>query len=433
VSLRLKIFLCSLLSALIVAIGSTYIFSNAWVDLARAYGILSIQERLNYSSSESSFSNEGEWAVVLPYSSTDSQTPPQWIRKPQGIPESSLGPLEQALRDNISRTNLLSGSFELKLKMRDSETPYFVVFKSGTRVGEENLVTVAGTQDQLGLLELTPFAAPFLGFVILALALSALASFGISYILNSSYTLLERALEDIGAGRFTKLKLPKSSDVAVKRITRALQSMASALEQKEDEIAKVSAMALEDPMTKIPNFRAFNDYTDKLLPVLAKNMASGKSSLLVIIDLDFFKKVNDTHGHQVGDFVLIEAAKIIKKNVREHNPRSPDRSVDFYARYGGEEFVAIFNDVDVEHFHVGPHRVLKAIKAAELPVPANISNDGKSFTMKLSASMGVAFYDPKKHKDKDTWIKEADDALYVAKETGRGRVCSISPEKKSWT
>lgn len=434
VSLRLKIFLASLLSALIVAAGSTYLFSNAWVDLAKAYGLINIQERLDRLSQDTRFADENEWALLMRINGDALTQGSEWIRKPQGIAEENLLAIEKAIFNNIAKSNLLSGSFELTLTINQIETPYFVVFNNRNQLGQEGQVAVAGTQAQLDLNKLTPLAAPFLGFVFVALAIAAVLAFLISSLLNRSYTTLERTLEDMGAGRFSKLNFPKSDDPTVAKISRAIQGLAQALQSKEAMIEKVSALANEDPMTKVPNFRAFNNYVDNLIPQLkAQADTKNLSSVLVIIDLDFFKKVNDTHGHQVGDFVLIEAAKAIKSNIREPNVRAPDRAADFCARYGGEEFVAVFNGVDTSKQHIGPARVLKAIKSLELTVPKEISSTGKSFQMKVSASLGIASWDNARHKDKDSWIKEADDALYEAKEGGRGRVVALHPTKQQWT
>ncbi|MEO5668187.1 MAG: GGDEF domain-containing protein [Bdellovibrionota bacterium] len=430
-SLRLKIFISSLLSALIVAAGSTWLFSKTWVELAQSYGLLSIEARLANLSENSDFKDSGEWAMTMEFAPHSADRHAQWFQAPvdQSTPE-ALKKIEMSLFTSISRTNLRSGSFEITLKSGEHETPYFVVFRSSAKLGEENKINVAGTKAQLSLNELSPLAAPFLGFLVLALGISAFIAWGISLVLERSYTLLERALENIGAGRLTKLNLPTSKDPAVQRISRALQSMVTVLQNQENEIAKVSALALEDPMTKIPNFRSFNVYVDKLLTDKSSVVAS--KTLLVIIDLDFFKKVNDNHGHQVGDFVLKEAAKLIKNNIRYPNERSPDRVPDFCARYGGEEFVAIFNDVAMEDRQTPVLRILQAIKNAELQVPKDISSNGKSFTMKISASMGMALWDPKRFKEKDAWIKEADESLYAAKEGGRGRICAIYPEKAQW-
>jgi diguanylate cyclase (GGDEF)-like protein len=421
-----------MLSALVVAGGSTWLFSNAWVDLARAYGLLSIQERLANLSEKSQFEGSGEWAATLMLESQPEARKTKWLQTPVGVSDpESLSKIEHVLFQSISETNLRAGSFELSLTSAGEETPYFVVFQSSSRLGEENRVAVAGTQAQIGLREISPLAAPFLGFLVGALTLAALLSFGISHILNRSYVLLERALENIGAGRLEKLDLPTFTDPSVHRISLALQNMVNMLQTKENQIEKISALAHEDPMTKIPNFRAFSNFIDTI--VADRNPNNTNKTLLAIIDLDFFKKVNDAHGHQVGDFVLRETAKIIQANIRFPNERSPNRKSDFCARYGGEEFVAIFNDIAPETFHTPVQRILRAIKSAELPIPKEICSDGKAFVMKISASIGVSLWDPKRFQDKDAWIKEADDALYAAKEGGRGRICAISPEKTQWT
>lgn len=416
-----------------VAVGSTYLFSNAWVDLARAYGLINIQERLERLSKNTRFSEEGEWALVMKAGSNELHQDSEWIKKPSFLAETSLSALEKAIYANISKSNLLSGSFEMNFKVNGVDSSYFVVFNSRPELGQEGQIAIAGTQAQLDLRKLSPLAAPFLVFLFLALLIAASLSFAISYLLNRSYTTLERTLEDIGAGRLEKLRFPKSQDPTVSKISRAIQGLVQALQQKEMMIEKVSALANEDPMTKVPNFRSFNNYVDTLVPQLKSGSSpEGISSVLVIIDLDFFKKVNDTHGHQVGDFVLIQAAKAIKTNMREANPKMPNRAADFCARYGGEEFVAIFNEVDSDQMETAPLRVLDAIRSLDLKIPPEISSTGKSFHMKISASLGIAYWDSKRHKDKDSWIKEADDALYTAKEGGRGRVAMVKPQAKQW-
>ena len=126
-----------------------------------------------------------------------------------------------------------------------------------------------------------------------------------------------------------------------------------------------------------------------------------KSSFgVIIIDIDYFKKTNDTYGHLVGDEVLIEFAKILKKNIRK---------IDVLGRWGGEEFMIICPQTDLEGTKKVAQSLCETISKYEFPTVGNIS-----------ASFGVSMYDGDENIDKI--IARADKALYKAKENGRNRV-----------
>jgi diguanylate cyclase (GGDEF)-like protein len=124
--------------------------------------------------------------------------------------------------------------------------------------------------------------------------------------------------------------------------------------------------------------------------------------------LDHFKQVNDTYGHQAGDQVLIELAKIIRDIIR---------MTDMAARYGGEEFVVILPELDLENGGKIAEKIRAAVASAVfLPnVPA----------LKITASFGVSAY-PDFAKTKDELISKADKALYKSKESGRNQVTLCS-------
>ncbi|MFA9373735.1 MAG: GGDEF domain-containing protein [Poseidonibacter sp.] len=126
-----------------------------------------------------------------------------------------------------------------------------------------------------------------------------------------------------------------------------------------------------------------------------------KSSFgIIIIDIDYFKKVNDTYGHQVGDQVLIQFAKILKENIRK---------IDILGRWGGEEFMIICPETDFQGTIKLAQSLRKIISKYNFP---NIGN--------FSASFGVSIYDGDENIDKI--IARADNALYKAKANGRNRV-----------
>ncbi len=132
---------------------------------------------------------------------------------------------------------------------------------------------------------------------------------------------------------------------------------------------------------------------------------------VIMIDIDYFKKINDVHGHQIGDDVLIELAKLIKKNVR---------LFDVVARYGGEEFSLLLPAMGEENMAKHFQKVTKVAKRLRQEVAKTKFSDKK---ISVTISLGVAVFDG---RDPDMTsaklIKEADTQLYKAKEAGRNRV-----------
>ena len=124
-----------------------------------------------------------------------------------------------------------------------------------------------------------------------------------------------------------------------------------------------------------------------------------------MIDIDHFKKFNDTYGHQLGNHVLKTIADILK---------SQARVVDVCARYGGEEFVMILRETDNPQASVLSERIRSTIFAYPF------KHDG--IKTQLSVSIGIASF-PKDADNAEELIKKADEALYMAKESGRNKVC----------
>ena len=118
-----------------------------------------------------------------------------------------------------------------------------------------------------------------------------------------------------------------------------------------------------------------------------------------MLDIDFFKKYNDTYGHLAGDQIIKRLGKIIAKTVRIG---------DIAARYGGEEFVVLAYDADSENAYYLAERIRKQVQE-------KLQKDG------ITISIGVASY-PKHGLDIETIIKKADEALYIAKRSGRNQV-----------
>lgn len=164
---------------------------------------------------------------------------------------------------------------------------------------------------------------------------------------------------------------------------------------------KIERMATTDGLTGLYNHRLFQERLNEELTRLRR---FPKPLTLILIDIDFFKKVNDSHGHPAGDSVLKSVAAIIRKAVRD---------VDIPARYGGEEFAAVLVGTDGKGAGETAERLRRSIEKAVFPV------EGKK--LKVTVSIGVASI-PLDATTKEELIDRADKALYRAKKTGRNRV-----------
>jgi diguanylate cyclase (GGDEF)-like protein/PAS domain S-box-containing protein len=161
---------------------------------------------------------------------------------------------------------------------------------------------------------------------------------------------------------------------------------------------KLQVMATHDSLTELPNRRLFFDRFD-----LAMSNAQRKKSGLILmsLDLDNFKTINDELGHDIGDAVLVMVAARMKEKLRK---------VDTVARFGGDEFVLLFGEIN----HKKDAADLAQKLLHELRQPVVISEHH----LMLSASIGIAMY-PEDGQEMDDLIKKSDDALYFAKRQGK--------------
>jgi len=172
------------------------------------------------------------------------------------------------------------------------------------------------------------------------------------------------------------------------------------VEQLKKELDKATLIAKTDELTGIANRRGFNEFAESLLQ---NNEVTELA--LVAFDIDFFKKINDTHGHLIGDSVLRYFALIFKKSIKGQ---------DFIARTGGEEFILLLPNTSLDSATKVANNIRMKIFNSKL-APKNSSNK-----LKLSVSAGVALY--RKGETMDDLINRADKALYLAKNNGRNRV-----------
>ncbi|MFH1993349.1 MAG: diguanylate cyclase [Pseudomonadota bacterium] len=168
---------------------------------------------------------------------------------------------------------------------------------------------------------------------------------------------------------------------------------------------KLLEMNIKDPMTGVYNRRYLESCLEREFEIHKRYK---KPLSLIMLDIDFFKRVNDTCGHQCGDSILIECASFIDSNIR---------TVDILARYGGEEFCCLLPETRIESALSTAERIRKKIEDHTFHV-----NKTK---IKITVSQGVAVLSPE-ITSPETLLKIADSALYKAKEDGRNRTVTIS-------
>ncbi|HVZ72814.1 MAG TPA: GGDEF domain-containing protein [Polyangia bacterium] len=167
--------------------------------------------------------------------------------------------------------------------------------------------------------------------------------------------------------------------------------------------------ALRDGLTKVFNKKYFTDYLEKEFAYAARHSAP---LALIFLDIDFFKRINDTHGHPAGDFVLSELSQLMATLVRTE---------DVLARFGGEEFTVLCRGTDLGGARIVAERLRKTVEAHTFSFGAK--------TIPVTISLGIAAIPDTAIVDHAQFLAASDKALYEAKRTGRNRVCLHGTEK----
>jgi len=190
-----------------------------------------------------------------------------------------------------------------------------------------------------------------------------------------------------------------------KHVEEALKTVNEQLKLRVMEVEKLQAdlrkQALHDPLTGLYNRRYLNE---TLIREIARSERENHQISLIISDIDYFKKINDTYGHQAGDKFLVEIAQLMKRCARES---------DFVCRYGGEEFLLVLPGITTSDAEKRAEEIRQ--KCAEIC----IHYEGHNLTATMS--FGVATY-PVHGREAEEIIIKADKALYISKSTGRNRV-----------
>lgn len=163
-------------------------------------------------------------------------------------------------------------------------------------------------------------------------------------------------------------------------------------------------LSLKDPLTGLGNRRHFIAVLDRTIENVAR---SGDPALLLMLDIDHFKKINDTHGHPAGDRVLQSIAHAISRCVRP---------MDTVARFGGEEFAVVLPNCHTAYGSTVAERIRETVEALVITVAPNLH-------LKVTISIGGAFAPEWVRSTAALWTERADVQLYRAKAEGRNRVC----------
>lgn len=190
-----------------------------------------------------------------------------------------------------------------------------------------------------------------------------------------------------------------------------VESMQSRLQQLEQESGKLRTLIIEknkeatfDALTKIPNRLA---YEKKALEELARCKRFATPLSMAVWDIDFFKDINDTYGHKVGDKVLMAVAQLLEERMRE---------TDFIARYGGEEFVMFLPGTTDQNALVLTEALREKIAACKFNHQGQIT--------RITMSCGITHYI--ENDDQESMFERADKALYAAKDNGRNQCMTAS-------
>jgi diguanylate cyclase len=168
-----------------------------------------------------------------------------------------------------------------------------------------------------------------------------------------------------------------------------------------------------DGLTGIANRRTFDRTVQRWI---AERKTSGRPFVLALLDLDDFKAINDARGHQVGDRVLLCAARFFGKQIRQN---------DFLGRFGGEEFVILIDGLDASQAHAkfGEMLVRLAATSYDYEIAGGVAS------ISFTASCGLA--ECKSDEPVESLLRRADEALYQAKTNGKNCAVLSPPEKKT--
>lgn len=231
--------------------------------------------------------------------------------------------------------------------------------------------------------------------------ISRIASMPVIVVTGAEDTKAKSRAFELGANDF----ISKNADkIEIRARVRAHHKLALLIHELEESRKILNAQANSDALTKLTNRRAFFARASEALGLMRRHE---QPFSVLMIDVDHFKTINDTYGHQCGDYVLVEVAQILTKNIRTN---------DILARIGGEEFSIAAPYSNRLAAVVLAERLRKAVESAEFIY--------KDTRVAVTVSVGVVAQDKNLPLDIDQLLARADARLYVAKRRGRNRICA---------
>ena len=209
--------------------------------------------------------------------------------------------------------------------------------------------------------------------------------------------LRRRIGDEVGNLRCVVAEKQQKDEQAYAQLTRRVETL-------QKKLAEMEVESTLDPLTKVGNRRRFQTALTRLVTNVHE---SGGQLSLAMIDVDHFKQINDTHGHPIGDRVLLAVAQCIANGVRVS---------DVVARYGGEEFAVLLPNAAAGEVEARFKQLLLDIAASSYEYDAL----GRTEKVRFTVSCGIVEIEP--GENEDALVKRADEALYEAKKKGRNRV-----------
>lgn len=236
-----------------------------------------------------------------------------------------------------------------------------------------------------------------------SLAMAAASGFGLARAILVPLRALEEGASRLGAGDLSQRVTVDGQD-ELKQLAGTFNAMAEKLQKNQ---AALEELSTHDGLTGLYNHREFQR---QLKEEDERSRRYNRSFSLLMLDIDHFKRVNDTHGHQAGDAVLKGLGELLTRQAR---------AIDRVCRYGGEEITVILPEADLETAANAAERLRAAVEAQPFDVNAGAP-------LRITVSVGVASW-PAQADSAQTLLAAADAAMYVAKQGGRNRVIRYEP------
>lgn len=230
------------------------------------------------------------------------------------------------------------------------------------------------------------------------------------FIMLSSHGSREQIIEGMTAGADDYLVKPLRTDdlqirlISAARVTALHHRLAQQQAAMKGLNKELTAISLRDPLTGLGNRRGLDEELDLLEARVARY---GQRYCLALLDIDHFKSYNDTYGHQAGDEVLRIVAAELRKQARRG---------DALFRYGGEEFLCVFPEQSLATATIAAERMRSGLQGLAIPHTGNPPGGV------LTLSAGISMLDPAFTRPAGEVLKQADEALYQAKQLGRNQV-----------